>query len=138
MCRLRRRRLRGMRRSFIPASRRRLQDAKAAIVSAAGKAAGLFAGVVPGSPVDGSQAQSIGESFGKFVSNLLGLNDVEVGEADHTFITIAELEALPASNSVTENGITHNFATDLINNGDASYKLYFNIEVLPVGAAAHS
>ncbi len=115
------------------------QDAKAAIVSATEKVAGLFAGVIPGSPVDGSQAQSIGQSFGNFVSNLLGLNDVEVGEEDHTFITIAELEALPPANSLTENGITHNFATpDPITNGDASYKMYFNIEVLPVGAAVHS
>jgi hypothetical protein len=113
------------------------QNTKNAMAGALGKAAQEFVGLF-GLGIASDTAESVGEAVGNFIGSLLSLSDVKINTVERTFKSMSELTALPASDALSEGDITHNFATDLIGNGDASYKLYFNIEVLPVGAPVHS
>ena len=48
---------------------------------------------------------------------------------NHSFAEVSELQALPAADSLKQGPIAFNWVTGLISDGDASYGMYFNIEL---------
>ena len=113
------------------------QDIRNKVGDVLGKVAAEAVGLI-GLGIVSDQAEEVGQAIGKGLGDLLGLSDTRIDTFNRTFKTIEELTALPPSNSLNEGGIAHNFATGLITDGDASYKMYFDIEVLPIGPAKHS
>ena len=61
---------------------------------------------------------------------MIGLSDTEINTVRKTFTQLDDLLQLPPPDSKKKIGsITYNFESDLISDGDASYKVYFNLVV---------
>lgn len=94
-----------------------------AVDAAAAAAAGAAGAALTGIAAIATAAAAFGAAVANALSNLVGLDDTEINTWTKTFVDLNEIIQLPPVNSKKIGAISYNFESDLISDGDSSYKL---------------
>jgi hypothetical protein len=91
------------------------------------------AGVFKQPKLGATAGAAAGALIGELIDGAL-FDDKKIGDANHTF-TMEQISALGPVDSQSSGPIQFNYMSDIITDGDASYRLYFNLQVLEIKPA---
>jgi len=105
------------------------EETKANVASAF-STVGQTYGYAVGGPVGAEVLSKIGDGIGKTLAGVF-FGDNPMNPASKP-LSLEAIRALPPMYSLSQGPINYNFETDIISDGDASYKMYFNLHLYSV------